>query len=313
MEAQAVIHFVGLVMFTTQLLGPNMTLRTTNAANVHTQSQVVAILPRVGRTAIPFPNQRAKQALTKSTPTESATPEVVEPHVAWIIFQDWTLINQHGWNVKPLSKDPAAANVFDYVELNGDQVSFVVDRPNPQATVPTALPHTGGTLKAEYAPPAPSADAAVFNIPVGDIKICQSQADGVAGRVDTELRLNNSGTITIRSGTKTLTLDTNGVVYVVNVPPAYAVWHDLNHTARNHYLIYCRMVGKDDSACSAEFLHTTEQCGTECGCSENAQLPPPPDGDSHTGTRKSAARGKYVPPPAPARLASFECSNTQYP
>jgi len=311
MDAQAVIHFVGLMVFTTQFVAPDVSLlRTTDSVSVKSKSQVVAILPRVGRTVIPFHDERAKQMIARSAPTEAPVPtEEVEPHAAWIIFEDWTLINQEGWNVRPLGNDPAS-NAFDYVELDRDQVSFVADRPNPPARVPAALPHTGGSLKAEYAPPAYPAAAAVFNIPVGAITICRSNAVGVSGRVDTELRLNNSGTITITSGKKKLTLDTNGVVYVVNVPPAYARSHDLTHQARNHYLIYCRMVGTADNVCSAGFLRMDGPC---LSCSENQQLPPPPGGGSKTGEVNTRARQKYVPPPTPVRLASFECSNTQYP
>jgi len=154
----------------------------------------------------------------------------------------------------------------------------------------------GGTLRGEYRPPSYLGAAAVFNVPVGELHVCQSQAVGVAGRYDTELRLNSSGTITFRTNSKKLTLKVDNVIYVVNVPPLYARTHALDHQPESHYVVYCRMVGIDDGACSA----APKDACTACACSENAQ-------------RRRATHVRDLSPPRIAELASFECSNTQYP
>jgi len=85
MDTQAVIHFVGLVMFATQLVGPTARSRTADTA----QAGVIAILPRVAPTATPNSTLRAKRTSQNSAALTAtlASFDDIDPHVAWIIFR----------------------------------------------------------------------------------------------------------------------------------------------------------------------------------------------------------------------------------
>ena len=323
MDPEAIIHFVGLLVFTTQLNGTERTqiavTRTTSAITANPTSRVVAILPAVKAPPSPYPmeksTQRAARAKQPISGERVEAAEVVEPHAALIIYETWARQEESTWPGSQLSTDTASnLSNFEYVELNGDRVEFVADRPNGRASIPPQLAHIGGTLTASYTGPTYPSAAAVFDIPYGDLRACWSKAVGTSGRLDTELRLKNSGTFTIRSGNKTLVLDTNATVYVVNVPMDYARAHDLNHTARNHFLVYCRMAGISDAACKVPRPPSNSSCGE---CDQNEQRVDPSKGPSK-GSDKTAAK----PRPQPSNrigelpivaLASFECSNTQYP
>jgi hypothetical protein len=320
MDFQTIIHFVGLCVLTTQPVGPE---RAQSAATARTAlaapTQVVIVMPRVPEQ--PY-DPTANPTRVASVSTRHRLGEVVEPlpttqidvepHTAMLLFEHWYPRTSSGWTISPLN------DTYDYVRLNGEQISFIADGPNERARIPKSLGHLEGTLRDDYRPPGYKAAAAVFNIPKGRIGVCISAAVSVHGRRDTQLLLNNSGTITIRSGSKSLQLPGDAVLYAANVPMGYAAAHELHPGegyAANHLIAYCRMTGTfgdckmprlDAEDCKRLTSGDPDPCPS---CLQNDMRV------GHTArTRKGSAivKTETLPPP-PVELASFECSNTQWP
>src|SRR5262245_49397829 len=148
MVSQAVIHFVGLIVFTQVGGGMNNTLRVSTAVSSVNRPQVVAILPRVetphgmARHVVPVKSQ-AKRSRDAATVIDLSA---VETHKARIIYDRTygTVPPSSGWTINQLDAQ------YDYIDLNGDRVSFVVDQPNNRAKRPAALAHLSGTLRSDF-------------------------------------------------------------------------------------------------------------------------------------------------------------------
>lgn len=303
----AVIHFVGLVTFMFPSTNNNTALLRTSAdAAGPATKQVVAIMP----------NLAEGQSITTGK-------MAVDPHKAVIAFQPCDLIASDGWKIETMGE-------FRYIELTHDSgvVTFEADGANGVAAVPNQLPHLGSSpLAPPYQPPYPGASA-VFAIPAGALKACRSKAGGVFGRTDTELSLKSSGTITIRAGSKTLTLSGDATAYAANAPWWYFTDHmgSAKHVMNSssivkHNTVYCRMAGISDlTACLPP--QATEECDE---CEQNAATARPGDGGNGTAAaRRSVDLGSNViattiqttSPSAsgcPFCLMSAECSNSQWP
>ncbi|MEO8381391.1 MAG: hypothetical protein ABI779_17155 [Acidobacteriota bacterium] len=294
----ATIHFIGLVLFTTQVMGPPVPITkspaqvrelraqtmvvaaespTPPAPPASTRSrrevaaaaplarpwvmteQVVAILPRVAsaETAVEAPHTEQARSLapppthqhTRSAAIRKAwtPPPHVEDHMALIAFEPADVVAVTGWTVHPLG-----TTAFQYIELTGEQISFLADGNNNVAIRDPRLGHTGGAqLKAAYQPPYPGASA-VFLIPKGELFACASSTAGTQGRIDTKLKLNNLGTLTLQAPGKTLVLQGNANVVVANVPFAWAATRSQTHSGLPHYNVYCGMTGQ--TPCSSSVV-----------------------------------------------------------
>lgn len=285
----ATIHFVGLVMFTTQPIRTD-TARIAVNATPYTVQQTVALMPKV----LALPQQRARAGRSEVGP-ESALPiggQHVEEHIALIAFKSCDLLAVSGWEVKRLDND------FLYVQLNGDHVSFVVDGVNGPAKIDPNLRHVVGShLIAPYAAPY-SGEAAVFTIPRGSLKACFSKTTGVVpqNRVDTQLTLANNGTLTIKTDVKSITLTGNAVVAAANVPIPWAMTHTQTTSALPHYTVYCAMTG--DTAC----VVPAPTAGLD-------------DCDSGINLRPAGGSGELSTRTVPSSVDSIDafCSTTQWP
>ena len=276
--SEVVIHFIGIVLFSTQV---------TSDPGLH------AILPAIKHDFNPWaihnpPNQVV--AAPSSTPTHNLNPPAIhhrptqvaaaapsnaspsaapgsfsthiEQHVALLVFREDIVVNDSQWKAKRIVstfRNAEELAAYKYVELTGEHVTFVVDSPsNPLAKLPADMPRlptcgrSTGELTSGFQWPYTQA-AAVVDIPEGTLSACHARK--VAnGRIDTTLRLNTTGTLTIvgaKSGVvKTLVLNTtnNPTIYLANVPPPRGKGLAASHTAARHFLAYYRMIGKDETS-----------------------------------------------------------------
>lgn len=320
MDAKALIQFIGLVTFTTQLL-PLDTHSTrvsgTAAAKVASfrERQLVAIMPRVGP---PPPTQGTgiKQvARGRANATEVHTgavaraarvheghvataggPQLVEDHTAMIAFNVNDLISVNGWVVKQLHDD------FRYIELNGEQLSFVTNAANPRVNTSLRLGRVpGSALKPQFRPPAYGGAAAVVSIPNGTMDSCKSTFNG---RMDTQLSLDNKGTLTIQASGKSLIVDGNAAVVIANVPLLWATSQvPSGGTTAAHYHVYCAMTGT--FPCDFNPMKPPAD-PTIPNCANNLMKVIPASNPSGPTPR---------PQVVPGIFAAFDvfCSNTQWP
>lgn len=315
MAADVVIHFLGLCVWTQSIFSP-----ATATARLATQSAIqtgpaVAIMPLV-----PLPSggliARAQPAPPQAfarvggggvvvSPTVGHTE--VEPHKAVIVFRGSDLISSHGWDINHLNDD------FLYIELNHDRITFSATGQNgPASLAGQQLYHIPGTLLADYGPPGYAAAAAVFTVPSGTLKACASGAPGTDGqRRDMELTLKNSGSVSINSGSKILTLKEGSTAYAANAPLPQLAQHQYNtdptHPSMNHYLVYCWMTGATSANCQPPVPGANDHGCTSCSHNEN--LPPPPGG----GNNQHTANAYKIITPESTLSTSFECSNTMWP
>lgn len=251
---QVVIHFIGLVLFSTQV---------SNDPGLH------AILPTITHDFNPSsilnpPTQVA--AAPSSSASPSAAPASfathIEPHVALLVFREDIVVNDSQWYASPIvSRFPEATELasYKYVQLTGEHVTFIVNAPNNLAAgLPANMPRlptcgTTGELTSSYQWPYSQA-AAVVDIPEGTLSVCKKAE--LAGRIDTRLMLNTTGTLTVvatKSGiVKTLVLNTtnNPTIYLANVPPPRGEGLAPAGVRSGHYLAYYRMIGKETSTCA---------------------------------------------------------------
>lgn len=222
MDTTAIIQFIGIVLFSSQIPGD---------PGAH------AIMPRIG-----------------STSTSISFVSGVEEHKAVILYRDDDLLEKStAWRARP-----APNNGWQYVELDGERVQFFSDADNPVPAVPALLPRVGAgictsfavapTLAPEFLPSTSYKGAvAVFDFREGILDACESQGP----RADTRLFLTTRDVLIIsakKAGErpKTITLDQDAVVFVVNVPLDYlsnnpqTVHHDTGHP---HWAAYNDMLG----------------------------------------------------------------------
>lgn len=282
MASEAVIHFFGLVVATTQALVAPQTARVATQVKPIVKNQVVMVMP----------------SITKLNGAAVVPRGAIEPHTAMMIFEAQDLLSSRGFDINRLSPD------YLSIELNGDVITFTAEGEERAASIGKQLPGLAGTLLADFRPPAYSGAAAVFKIPYGELTTCTSAASGTMGRIDNELHLKNSGTLSINSGAKSLTLSGDADVYMGNAPMGYVIAHAGEGSQRTvafkpHYFAYCWMTGKTNDQCTMP-MPVAGCCNP---CAKNRQRPA-------LGADVAVIKPK---PPQIFYLTSFECSNTQWP
>lgn len=298
-----VIEFVGLCVFTTQIMSANptarATLRVTSASD--TQQQVVVILPNVPRPRDPIRHEtekNASRAISNNNKTISDTP--VEPHTAMIAFDDSAKAGPiQGWTAIPLDNSG-----WSYIKLTGEHLRFVSDTQDVPltSTAGLRLPHIGhGPLLSQYTPQGGySGAAAIVTIGSGTLSTCIGATATNAGRLDSTLTLKVKHTLTITtdSGDKSLLLVAGSKLIISNVPLVFAqgLQSSVDH---NHFLVYCAMVGEVPCSWPASPARgaITQQPPLITDCDVHFTIP---------------TIGQHVRPKI-FSAGDFACSNTQWP
>jgi hypothetical protein len=338
---QVVIHFIGIVLFTTSVLNDPGVHAILPAIQQEFASATINDLPKEvtsagtssatpGATISDLPKQVASAKTSTSVTTHAHVSTEIEPHVALLIFREDIVANDSQW---PASSFPKAAQLspYKYVQLTGEHVTFIVDSPkNGTAGVPPDLPRladaASAALSSGYQWPYAKA-AAVVDIPEGGLSAC----DPGGGRIDTTLLLNTTGTLTVvaaKSGVvKTLVLKTNSnpTIYLANVPMPRGNGPHTGATGERHYLAYYRMLGKDLTNTS---LVAPSNSVSVPHCEENvalsANVPTTTSPRSVFARLRLRLRAFFQPsdPGTPTEhfpedkiiaLTNAECSNTQWP
>ncbi|HYM60022.1 MAG TPA: hypothetical protein VEZ11_03925 [Thermoanaerobaculia bacterium] len=285
--ASALIHFIGLCVFTAQPNAPALT------AGTNSPRAVFASDVRTAAQTAPAPDARRIVILPRVAHTN------VEDHTALIAFRQSQLVFATGWKPAVLRRDKPAYNrdPLLYVPLHGERVRFVTNGFDGVTMMmrPLVLPslktlYNIENLKQEYSPPSFAAAAAVFDVPAAALSAC---AGGDGNRFDTELKLQSDGVLIVTSGTKTIVVRLrpgDATVIVANVPLSLAQGRfDTNASVHTmpHYSVYCAMGGVDQTTCLSKSFPEAESL--------------------------SACPDTGFDPENSARAASFECSNSQWP
>ncbi len=298
----ALIHFVGILAFMT---GPQSD--TTGTARLQsTRNQfvprVVAVLPRMERADIA--QTQTARVKNLSQPATIDWLAGLENHTAFLAFKETDEPVVTGWTKEHLWTSPDGEE-WSYIKLNGEHITFQTGAYNPPTSMTNlTLPHITAALDkpnrelvAGYKPPAYSAAAAVIELPGGALVPCSSKADGVSGRLDTEIILATNGALKIYGGSnKSLTLLPFATVFVGNLPDSYGRHAANAHYGRDHYKAYCAMASG----------------ATRCGL-QKVEASPPVCGENHMRLANNATPVRTVDVPAPFNLNTFECSNSQWP
>jgi hypothetical protein len=320
-----VVEFIGLCVFTTQVISGNSTNLQAVAPNRVTSldsQRVVAIMPRVPdrfvgssspfqtadlrHTDVGSPHAMVRDesagqlqaAITDATATPkghlASLTAGVEPHTAMIMFRTGDYRAKSGWtdaDVKQL------ATGWQYVELRkSDRVAFVADLPNaPVNSLPGGVMHLGDTpLLRRYDQQPYAGAAAIFTIANGALSACVRDN----GRIDTTLTLNTRKSLKITAGTKSLTLQDGALVIAANIPLGYADTASATSgmSGASHLTVYCAMQGK-------------------VGCAVNRPAPPEAACNSDDGYGRRPTHNPSLPTELPKvfRVVDWSCSNSQWP
>jgi len=276
MDTTAIIHFIGIVLFSAQI---------PDDPGVH------AIIPRIG-----------------STTTAVSFISNVEEHTAAIIYRQEDLLEKStAWKtITAPNRD------WEYVVLDGERVQFVTDDGNSDpVSPPPLLPRIGQgsclslsvapTLTADFLPATSYRGAAgVFDIPNGRIEAC----DGGGARSDTRVLMQTRNMLIItakKAGqrAKSITLDEDAVVFVVNVPPDFltANPHPHHNPGAPHFSAYNAMLGGTCSARPEPFAPVLPGCDSP---------------DALTSEAYKKAR-KNPPSRNLGLIMDPQCGNTQWP
>jgi len=291
---QAIIHFIGIILFTTQ----STMYRDQNFQTQRLQSQAQSQTQIYQRVAITSQRQPMFNNGTKVVAILPRVPASVESHTALISFRACDYIASSGWNLMSLGRDGIL-----YVELNHDTVSFQTSAPNPAINLPATLPlphlndslQSPHNLQAGYTPATGYASAAgVVDMPVGVLSACGINVqEGQPPRIDTEVTLNTNGPLVIVSGSKKLTLKADAHFSIGNVPLGFAKFHQGdNMTMAGHYVAYCAMADGTVSICKPPAITSVSTCMSDAASYKTTEV---------------------IVDPLPAHAMSFQCSNTQYP
>ncbi|HYI11862.1 MAG TPA: hypothetical protein VEK57_22590 [Thermoanaerobaculia bacterium] len=220
-------------------------------------------------------------------------------HTAILVFRTADRVEKGtSWCSKPL---PAVSG-YSYVQLNGERIWLIVNGSNSLAAIPPALPHLTTNcpsmqmLRPGYQPPDYESAAAVLSIPRGVMRACRAIAQGVQGRIDTRVTLNNNGNFRVVAGNrKVLTLKDDSMLMVVNAPTAWVEGSKgptLKHVS--HANAYFAMAVEQSAQCSLGAPGPVSDCIVAF-----APVPGSP----------------AVPhfPAIPLPFKTYECSNTQWP
>ncbi|HEX8411828.1 MAG TPA: hypothetical protein VF883_23470 [Thermoanaerobaculia bacterium] len=275
-ELIATIHFIGLCLFTT-------------AASEIAELRV--LLPRVVW-SLPTVIGPAEGTSAVSHPDG---PADVETHTAFIAFRKIDRKTVTGWVPKPMPGQPD----YEYIVLSGETVTFERNAKNrvpKKPDLPRLLSCPGSKLRSNVAGPNASDVAATFVLNYGDTSTCRSLPHGhhpPASRIDTKLRLNNTGTLTItgKAGqtTRTLTVDGGATVYVGNLPSKLLRSNPvpIREGSGAHHLAYYGMFTNDPAAAACEYQRLADDAASRgrCGIVDfrfgDSADPPPLEGFKH--------------------------------
>lgn len=281
----AIIQFIGIVLFTTAV---------PNDPGLH------AILPRIGH---------VHDLHTPNGPSEEQESFVdgVEDHVAVIIYREEDRLHRvGGWRA-----DGTLKNGWEYVRLDGEHVQFLANGVNGTPAIPSLLPRVGVaptclqpeaplTLKPEFQWPYKGA-VGVVDVRGGTLDVCETNSRTTTARVDTRMIVETEGVLVIAAAkpnerAKTIALDGDAVVYVVNVPPEFVLQGiESPRTGEPHWDAYNDML---NGSCAAAPEPSTN-------------LAPLPECDMSQLTE--AYRRARRLPPADFHLINSECSTAQLP
>lgn len=280
MDTTAIIQFIGIVLFTTSVA---------NDPGMH------AILPRIGHAHAPGGPSQAQESFVHG----------VEDHLALIIYREEDrLHNVGGWKMTG-----TLAHGWEYVRLNGEDVQFLTNGENGKPALPPMLPRVGAapsclttqplTLRPEFQPPYKGA-AGVIDLRAGLLDTCKTKfLTSSDVRIDVRMRVQTEGALVIvgrkpNERAKTISLDGDAVVYVVNVPPEYVLPGSTDpHTGEPHWDAYNDMITR--SCASAPMWPATMGPMSECDQS--------PLTDAYRWSRNN--------PPMRFGLINSECSPAQ--
>ena len=241
-----------------------------------------------------------------------AQASLVERHSAILIFKDTDRVDDgNEWTRHALKPMPG----HSYVELKGERIRFLVNGTNPPAVIPALLPRLTAScnvmtqLSAGYQPPDYAAAAAVARIPKGSANACRNDN----GRIDTRVRMVNTGNFHIVACDKSITIRDGARVIIANVPTAWVESEtaegkkELRHL---HSSVYFQMAAQSRIGCHLQHVENVDECDPP-----RPKPPVAPRRDVHI----AAAVVHRGNPEAPYGIATlkafttFECSNTQWP
>ena len=301
-----IVHFIGLCLFTTA---------------ARQDGKLRVLLPRVEWTL-------------PQTVGPAGAPVVgqvgglgdVESHTAFIAFRKSDRLAVKGWTPKAMPGQPD----YEYIVLSGETVTFETQG-SPKLTTAPKLPKvrccTGLKLRRDVAASSASSVAATFVLTRGRANTCNSIPHAGAGsdpRVDTKLRLNNTGTLRIagrKAGevTRTLTVRGNATVYVGNLPSQLVLTNPLHHQPpvphgnAHHHLAYQNMFTHHPTAIAAcQFPAPGDDVQRDrCGGVDFRFG----DFDGKAGHLLDISGGHPTDPPdkKPKPAVNSECSNSSWP
>ncbi|MEA2338178.1 MAG: hypothetical protein QOE82_2185 [Thermoanaerobaculia bacterium] len=313
-----VIQFIGLFVFTTLTTGGNATGRTALLAANPSRSVIVAIAPsvigdpRLQRSTSTASQKNTLAQATKATTVSTSHGDFVEAHTTMITFRLSDLESPVvGWNKTRLKPNGGPNDDWYYVELSGEQVTFVADSPNDDIDVTSLqtlpLRHLHHTLMSVYMPSGSyKKAAAVFTIPKGTLSACSYNIspDGNPARIDTKLTLHTIKTLTILgTGNKSITLSAGAPIFIGNVPLAFAKTGEPTTKAHEHYKVYCEMVG--DTTCMWPPALESAQGSDPDPCNDGLPY------RQRAGHPEAPTLPRFVLDTTQA--SDYACSNTQWP
>lgn len=250
-------------------------------------------------------------------PSVGTASSHVESHSAILVFREDARVRRRfidgsEWPSFPLKPMPG----YSYVKLKRDRIGFIVNGANRLAEIPAGLPHLKQScaLMAElsegYQPPEYRAAAAVVMIPNGTTSACRS----ANGRVDTRVRMNNTGNFHVVAGNKRITLRDDAAVMIVNLPTTWVedAPAETKFSPELHSRVYFHMGSMAPAAremCALKPAEGVEPCN-----SPRADVPVP---RRPRFVRFLRSLFVHQPPRYPEvgalEATTFECSNTQWP
>lgn len=254
-------------------------------------------------------------------PTVVTESTHVESHAAILVFKDADRVNhENQWPSHEFKPSPG----YSYVTLKGERIRFIVNGANAPAKIPAELPHLKEScarmeeLSEGYQPPAYGAATAVVLLPKGNASACRTTSD-VNGRIDTRVKMVNTGNFQVAACNKIITLRDRAVVSIVNAPTAWI--EGAKSTLASsfpHFNAYFAMA-PPPSALEPRKTCTLFRPAKVDTCTP-LDLYGPFKPDAPVAIHHLiAAAAPPVPPdtPDPRRhgvpMATFECSNTQWP
>ena len=324
--SQIAIHFVGLIVFTTQLESTVIP-----AQGLHPALDIPLLVAIVPNVTIPHGMARERKAkrvaFSKTRPSrQSHSSDPVQSHTALIAFRTADRRAVNGWLPIPIGRTDSsgAGPEWQYIVLSGERIRFQANGTNPRIqSLGDQVPHlidqlqlsanSNYNLKPEYMSPYTGA-AAVIDLPVGTLTTCASQVIGVQNRIDTQILVNHTGDLVITGETaagpvKSLTLGEGAQIVFANVPLEYV--ETASGMDAGHYVVYCQMVNGNATLtrCMEPKLRGSATAGTT-SCIDDVLRK---INLGNRGRRAHHATAVARGPLPTAMLMNIECSNTQWP